>query len=128
MPESERPFTIRAYESADYEEVVALFTRINRELAPANMRQRFEQYIATAISGELRDLQNIFGEAKRNAFWVVEIDGQIVGMFGIESATRTARSFAACTSIDPIAAAVLLSACCNVPKRERASSVSRSWS
>jgi ribosomal protein S18 acetylase RimI-like enzyme len=83
--ESEIPFTIRAYANADYEEVVALFTRVNRELAPANMRDLFEQYIATAISGELRDLQNIFSEAKRNAFWVVEIDQQIVGMLGIES-------------------------------------------
>jgi GNAT superfamily N-acetyltransferase len=85
MAEFERPFTIRAYKNTDYEEVVALFTRINRELAPANMRDLFEQYIATAISGELRELQNIFSEAKRNGFWVVEIDGHIVGMFGTES-------------------------------------------
>ena len=85
MVESQRPFTIREYRNTDYEGVVALFVRINRELAPANMRELFEQYIATAISGELRRLQNIFSEAKRNAFWVVEIDGQIVGMFGIES-------------------------------------------
>jgi GNAT superfamily N-acetyltransferase len=83
--ESERPVTMRAYENADYEDVVALFTRINRELAPADMRELFERYIATAISGELRQLQNVFSEAKRNCFWVVEIDGQIVGMFGIES-------------------------------------------
>jgi GNAT superfamily N-acetyltransferase len=84
MAASERSFTIRAYENADHEEVVALFSRINRELAPANMRELFEQYIATAISGELRKLRDVFSEAKRNAFWVVEIDGQIVGMFGIE--------------------------------------------
>jgi GNAT superfamily N-acetyltransferase len=77
--------TIRAYEVADYKDIVALFTRINRELAPAHMRDLFEQYISTAISTELRQLQDIFSEAKRNAFWVVEIDAQIVGMFGIES-------------------------------------------
>jgi GNAT superfamily N-acetyltransferase len=75
MVEAQRPFTIREYRNTDYEGVVALFVRINRELAPANMRELFEQYIATAISGELRELQNIFSEAKRNAFWVVEIDG-----------------------------------------------------
>ena len=85
MVTAERPVAIRAYEDADYEEVVALFTRINRELAPADMCELFEQYIAAAISGELRELQNIFSAAKRNAFWVVQIDGQIVGMFGIES-------------------------------------------
>lgn len=78
-------WSIRAYEVADYKDNVALFTRINRELAPAHMRELLEQYISTAISGELRQLQDIFSEAKRNAFWVVDIDAQIVGMFGIES-------------------------------------------
>jgi hypothetical protein len=58
MTESKRPITIRLYERTDYEEVVALFTRINRELAPANMRELFEQYIATSISGELRELSS----------------------------------------------------------------------
>ena len=77
--------TIRAYESADREAVVALFTRINRELAPANMRERFEEYIETSIKGEMSHLRDIFSEARRNAFWVVAIDGRIIGMFGIES-------------------------------------------
>lgn len=81
----ENPVTIRAYENADHVAIVALFTRINRELAPPDMRERFEEYIATSISGELSQLRDIFSEAKRNAFWVVAIDGQIVGMFGIES-------------------------------------------
>ena len=81
----ESPVTIRAYENADHEAVVALFTRINRELAPANMRERFEEYIETSIKGEMSQLGEVFSEAKRNAFWVVAIDGQIIGMFGIES-------------------------------------------
>jgi GNAT superfamily N-acetyltransferase len=81
----ETPVAIRVYGNADYEAVVALFTRINRELAPAAMRERFEEYIATSTTGELSHLRDIFSEAKRNAFWVVTIDGQIVGMFGIES-------------------------------------------
>lgn len=84
----EQPVTIRVYEEADYDEVAALWTRINRELAPADMRQIFEQYIATAISGELRRLQEIFSEVKRNAFWVVEFDAKIVGTFGIESHSK----------------------------------------
>ena len=83
VPDS--PLTIRAYENSNYEAVVALFTRINRELAPADMRERFEEYISTSIKGELSHLRDIFSEAKRNAFWVVAIDGQIVGMFGIAS-------------------------------------------
>ena len=82
---SERPTIIRAYEDADYAQVVDLFTRINRELAPPEMRERFEQYIQSSIDGEMSVLRDIFSETKRNAFWVVEIDNQIIGMFGIET-------------------------------------------
>jgi GNAT superfamily N-acetyltransferase len=85
MVESEGPVIFRAYQLADYDPVAALWTRINRELAPADMRELFEQYITTAINGELRQLQDVFSEAKRNAFWVVESDKEIVGTFGIES-------------------------------------------
>lgn len=81
----ESPVTIRVHEDTDREAIVALFTRINRELAPPLLRERFEDYISTSISGELSQLREVFSATKRNAFWVVEIDGQIVGMFGIES-------------------------------------------
>ena len=75
---------IRAYEDADHREVVALFTRINRELAPIDLRDRFEDYIAASIAGELSRVPEIYARAKRNAFWVVVVDQAIVGMFGIE--------------------------------------------
>ena len=77
--------SFRAYELSDYEPVAALWTRINRELAPSHMRELFEQYIAMAVNGELRRLQEIFSEATRNAFWVVEYHAGIIGTFGIES-------------------------------------------
>jgi hypothetical protein len=32
------------------------------------MRELFEQYIVAVVNGELRQLQEIFSEAKRNAF------------------------------------------------------------
>jgi hypothetical protein len=38
MAVQEEPVTIRAYQEADYDEIAALWTRINRELAPAEMR------------------------------------------------------------------------------------------
>jgi GNAT superfamily N-acetyltransferase len=85
MAEQEEPVTIRACQEADYAEVAALWTRINRELAPVDMRELFEQYIATAINGELRRLQEIFSEAKRSAFWVTESSKQSIGTFGIQS-------------------------------------------
>jgi putative acetyltransferase len=82
---------IRAYDVADFEQVVSLFIRINRELAPAHMREQFERYIAIGIDGELKQLPDLFSAARRNAFWVVEAGGLIVGMLGIEScgANRT---------------------------------------
>jgi N-acetylglutamate synthase-like GNAT family acetyltransferase len=71
--------------AADYDSVASLWTRINRELAPAGMEELFEQYIAMTIEGELNRLLEVFSEAKRNAFWVVESQNEIVGSFGIES-------------------------------------------
>jgi GNAT superfamily N-acetyltransferase len=78
-------FSIRAYASADRDAVVSLFTRINRELAPPNMRERFESYIAASINDELNRIPDIFSDAKRNAFWVVATGPEIISMFGIES-------------------------------------------
>jgi len=49
------------------------------------MRERFEVYISASISGEVNQLHDIFSETRRNAFWVVETRGRIIGMFGIES-------------------------------------------
>jgi putative acetyltransferase len=81
---SAKPAIIRAYEDADYGQVVDLFIRINRELAPPEMRERFEEYILTSINGEMSELRDIFSETKRNAFWIVETGEKIIGMFGIE--------------------------------------------
>ena len=77
----------RPYLASDFEAVAALWTRVNRELAPAGMEALFEQYIATTIEGELSRLLDIFSQVRRGAFWVVElVDGsqRIVGTFGIE--------------------------------------------
>jgi GNAT superfamily N-acetyltransferase len=79
------PVTFRRYRATDYGSVASLWTRINRELAPAGMERLFEQYIATIIDGELKQLLDVFSEAKRSAFWVVESETEIVGSFGIES-------------------------------------------
>jgi GNAT superfamily N-acetyltransferase len=75
----------RRYQPSDYDQVAALWSRINRELAPAGMEELFEQYIVMTISDELVHLSEVFSEAKKNAFWVVDLKGEIVGCFGIES-------------------------------------------
>jgi GNAT superfamily N-acetyltransferase len=85
MPASGKPAVIRAYEDADHAQVIDLFVRINRGLAPAEMRELFETYIQTSIDAEMSRLRDVFSATRRNAFWVVETDGAIIGMFGIES-------------------------------------------
>ena len=77
--------TFRPYQTTDYDPVASLWTRINRELAPDGMEELFEQYIATTIDGELKQLLEVFSGTKRNAFWVVASPNEIVGSFGIES-------------------------------------------
>src|SRR5882757_1155602 len=79
------PVTFRGYQAADYSSVASLWTRINRELAPAGMEKLFEQYIAMTIDGELKQLLEVFSATKRNAFWVVASRNEIIGSFGIES-------------------------------------------
>jgi hypothetical protein len=48
------PVTFCRYQAADYDPVAALWTRVNRELAPAGMEKLFKQYISTTIDGELK--------------------------------------------------------------------------
>src|SRR6267154_3589799 len=79
------PVTFCRYRATDYGPVASLWTRINRQLAPPGMEELFERYIAMTIDGELKQLAEVFSEAKRNAFWVVESANGIVGSFGIES-------------------------------------------
>jgi putative acetyltransferase len=89
MVGSETPVIFRSYRTSDFDEVAALWSRINRELAPSGMEEIFEQYIATTISGELAHLSEVFSERKRNAFWIVESQDGIVGCFGIECRSET---------------------------------------
>jgi GNAT superfamily N-acetyltransferase len=89
MVGSETLVVFRSYRTSNFDQVAALWSRINRELAPVGMEELFEQYIATTISGELAHLPEVFSDRKRNAFWVVESQDSIVGCFGIESRNET---------------------------------------
>lgn len=83
----EQGAAIRPYAASDFGAVADLWSRVNREVAPAGMEALFEQYIAATIEGELSRLLDIFSQARRNAFWVVATANdsrQIVATFGIE--------------------------------------------
>ena len=85
MVTTARPVAFRTYQATDYDAVASLWARINRELAPIGMEEMFERYIPTIVDGELKQLLDVFSEARRSAFWVVESESDVVGSFGIES-------------------------------------------
>ncbi len=74
---------IRPFTEADAPEVRALFIRINRLLAPADLKDAFETYIASALCQEIDRIPEYYNE-KGGAFWVAVIDARVVGMFGLE--------------------------------------------
>ena len=75
---------IRRFIEADAKEVCNLFAKVNRLLAPAELKDAFEAYIASSISDEIGRISEYYGE-KNGSFWVASSDARIVGMFGLES-------------------------------------------
>jgi GNAT superfamily N-acetyltransferase len=81
---SNEPLTIRPYEAQDQPAVRELFIRVNRELAPAHMKEQFEAYIALSLREEI-DRIPAYDAARRGAsFWVAVDQHGLVGNFGLE--------------------------------------------
>jgi putative acetyltransferase len=60
-----------------------LFIRVNRLLAPAAMKERFEAYIERSLGEEIDRIDDYY-RARSGGFWVA-VDGEsVVGMFGLE--------------------------------------------
>jgi len=75
---------IRAYQGADHEAVRDLFIRVNRELAPAALRDRFEAYIALALREEIDRIGDYYDPALGGGFWVAAEGETVVGTYGLE--------------------------------------------
>ena len=76
---------IRPFADADQQAVRNLFVRINRELAPPEMREAFEAYIARSLAEEIGRIRAYYAE-RNGGFWVAEDpESGLVGMFGLES-------------------------------------------
>jgi len=75
--------TIRAFTEADAPEVRDLFIRVNRLLAPADMKDAFEAYIVSSLGEEIDRISDYYSD-HRGSFWVATSDVGIVGMFGLE--------------------------------------------
>jgi len=84
------PLAIRPYEDSDHEAVRTLFIRVNRELAPVALRERFEDYIASSLAGEIDRIPAYYDTARGCGFWVALREGALVGNFGLEPAEGVA--------------------------------------
>ena len=74
---------IREFSIGDAAAVRELFVRVNRLLAPADMKDAFEIYIARSLSEEMDRVSEYYSERK-GGFWVAVEGQKIVGMFGLE--------------------------------------------
>jgi GNAT superfamily N-acetyltransferase len=74
---------IRPVASDDMAAVRDLFIRVNRLLAPPDMAEAFEGYIARSLSEEIDRLADYYGE-RDGGFWVADSGGRVAGMFGLE--------------------------------------------
>jgi GNAT superfamily N-acetyltransferase len=75
---------IRAFAPGDAAGMRELFVRVNRLLAPAEMKDAFEAYIARSLKEEIDRVSDYYRE-REGGFWVA-VDGEkIVGIFGLES-------------------------------------------
>jgi putative acetyltransferase len=74
---------ILPYTPARAAEVRALFIRVNRLLAPAELRESFETYIERSLAEEIDRIEDYYRE-RNGGFWVTLDGADLVGMFGLE--------------------------------------------
>lgn len=77
------------YDDTDFAEVSALWTRINRDLAPPDMRAQFESYIENSINDELAQADEAYPQSEGSALWVVKQAGAIIGTFGVQRVSES---------------------------------------
>lgn len=75
---------VRPYAERDREAVRELFVRVNRALAPADMKAVFEDYIVQSIRDELDGIEAHY-VVPGGGFWVACRGERIIGMFGLEA-------------------------------------------
>jgi GNAT superfamily N-acetyltransferase len=79
----DQSIVVRPFEERDAAEVQALFTQVNRLLAPAHMKDAFEDYIELSLKEEIGKISTYYGQ-KKGSFWVAVLETRTVGMFGLE--------------------------------------------
>jgi GNAT superfamily N-acetyltransferase len=93
--------TIRPFAQEDAARVRALFIAVNRLLSPPDLRDAFEAYIERALREEIDRIPVYYGE-RDGGFWVAVKDEKVVGIFGLERASKEARELRR-MYVDPLA-------------------------
>ena len=75
--------------SAHAAQVRDLFVRVNRLLAPPELRDQFEAYIERSLAEEIDRIDEYYHD-RNGAFWVAIDGSHVVGMFGLEQIDRDA--------------------------------------
>ena len=83
MFDAESQIVIRPFAQSDAAGVRDLFVRVNRLLAPADLKETFEGYIVCSLAEEIDRITDYYGE-RRGSFWVAVAGKEIAGMFGLE--------------------------------------------
>jgi GNAT superfamily N-acetyltransferase len=81
---------IRRYRAGDRHAVRDLFVRVNRDLAPADMREAFEAYIVTSLREEIDRIPEYYDAARGRSFWILTGGDVLLGCFGLEPAGESA--------------------------------------
>ncbi|MEM7547881.1 MAG: GNAT family N-acetyltransferase [Pseudomonadota bacterium] len=75
--------TIRPYVPTDQDDVSALFTIVNRALAPPDMADAFARYVDQALKDDMGRIPDFYVKPG-GGFWVAVDGTRLVGMFGLE--------------------------------------------
>ena len=81
------PIDIRPFAADDAPQVRDLFIRVNRLLAPPQMKAAFEGYIVTSLKQEIDRIEDYYSD-RNGGFWVVVDGDKVIGMFGLEPSSE----------------------------------------
>jgi len=81
---SHEQIQVRPYKAQDQAAVRDLFIRVNRELAPAHLKEPFEAYIALSLREEIDRIPTYYAASRGASFWVAADKNGLVGNFGLE--------------------------------------------
>lgn len=75
---------IRPFRPDDQDRVSAIYVDWNRHIAGPDNAAAFEEYIRRTMDEEILRIPDYYQETPGSGFWVADLDGEVVGMAGIE--------------------------------------------